>query len=238
MIRISSLKYALGILLAISCKSAISSECVILLHGLARSAASMEALEQRLMSEGYYVRNIGYPSRDHPVEILAEAAVSRGLQECAQESPTKINFVTHSLGGILVRMYLKNNKLKGMHRVVMLGPPNQGSQVVDKLKNTPGFELLNGPAGMQLGTSVSDIPKSLGPVNFELGIIAGTQSINLILSTLLPNPDDGKVSVESTKVRGMRDFVVLPVTHPLMMKNETVIEQTVHFLRHGKFNKP
>jgi hypothetical protein len=119
----------------------------------------------------------------------------------------------------------------------MLGPPNQGSEVVDNLKNTPGFELLNGPAGMQLGTRTTDIPKTLGPANFELGVIAGTQSINLILSSFLPNPDDGKVSVESTKVDGMHDFVALPTTHPFMMKNDAVINQTVYFLKHGKFKK-
>ena len=233
-----ALKCLLAIVPIIFCESALSNECVILLHGLVRSAASMKALEERLQHEGYDVRNIDYPSRDHPIEILAEEAVGRGIQECEQKSPTKINFVTHSLGGILVRMYSKKNGNTKIHRVVMLGPPNQGIEVVDKLKNTLGFELLNGPAGLQLGTGLSDIPKSLGPVNFDLGVIAGTQSINLILSILLPDRDDGKVSVESTKVAGMKDFVSLPVTHPLMMKNEAVIEQTVHFLRHGSFSKP
>jgi len=101
----------------------------------------------------------------------------------------------------------------------------------------PGFELINGPAGQQLGTNFSDIPMSLGAVNFELGIIAGTQSINLLLSTMLPNPDDGKVSVESTKVKGMKDFIALPTTHPFMMKNEEVIRQVVYFLNNGYFNK-
>lgn len=119
----------------------------------------------------------------------------------------------------------------------MLGPPNQGSEVVDNLKNAPGYELLNGPAGMQLGTKSTDIPKSLGPVDFELGVIAGTQSINLILSTFLPRPNDGKVSVEAAKVEGMKDFVSMPTTHPFMMKNDAVIEQIIYFLRHGKFQK-
>jgi len=232
----SRLKYLAAILLMIFCESALSKDCVILLHGLVRSASSMAALEERLVTEGYLVRNIDYPSRDHPVEVLAEEAVGRGIDECQQQSSMKINFVTHSLGGILVRVYLKDHRHANIHRVVMLGPPNQGSEAVDKLKNIPGFELLNGPAGMQLGTKLSDMPRSLGPVDFELGVIAGTQSINLILSTFLPNPDDGKVSVESTKVDGMKDFVALPVTHPLMMKNETVIEQTVHFLRYGSFS--
>jgi len=218
-------------------ESAFSRECVILLHGLVRSAASMETLEKTLTAEGYVVSNIDYPSRDHAIEALAEIAVGGGIEQCQQQGATKLNFVTHSLGGILVRLYLKHNPRDDVNRVVMLGPPNQGSEVVDSLKKVPGFELLNGQAGMQLGTSESDIPRSLGPVEFELGVIAGTHSINLILSTFLPNPDDGKVSVASTKVEGMRDFIALPTTHPFMMKNDQVIAQVIHFLRHGAFLK-
>ena len=117
----------------------------------------------------------------------------------------------------------------------MLGPPNKGSEVVDKIKDLPGYELINGPAGMQLGTGVDDLPKSLGPVNFELGIIAGTKSINLILSTFIPTTNDGKVSVESAQVEGMCSFIALPTTHPFMMKNNDVIGEVIHFLKHGKF---
>jgi len=227
--------YFLIISLASSILAADDGECVILLHGLARSASSMETLEQALSTNGYIVSNIDYPSRKHAIEKLAPLAIKGGIEYCRENSATRINFVTHSLGGILVRLYLKTNSLPDIGRVVMLGPPNQGSEVVDNLKDMPGFELINGPAGQQLGTGSSDIPISLGPVNFELGVIAGTQSINLLLSTMLPNPDDGKVSVESTKVKGMKDFIALPTTHPFMMKNEMVIKQTLHFLKNGSF---
>jgi hypothetical protein len=117
----------------------------------------------------------------------------------------------------------------------MLGPPNNGSEVVDNLKDVPGYELINGPAGMELGTSKTDVTKTLGSVNFELGVIAGTQSINLILSTFLPNPNDGKVSVESAKVEGMCGFITLPVTHPFIMTNDKVISEVVSFLKDGVF---
>ena len=117
----------------------------------------------------------------------------------------------------------------------MLGPPNKGSEVVDTLKNVPGFALANGPAGLQLGTGEQSIPGKLGPATFEVGIIAGTQSINLILSSMIPAQDDGKVSVESTHLENETDFIALPVTHPFMMKNPDVITQVVHFLKHGKF---
>ena len=228
----------LYLLLLISLSQNIAAEeCVILLHGLVRSASSMEKLETELMKEGYYVSNVDYPSRHHPIESLAEMAVKTGIQDCEENSATKIHFVTHSLGGILVRLYLKQYKRNDIGRVVMLGPPNQGSEIVDKFKDVPGFEFINGPAGMVLGTQATDIPKSLGPVNFELGVIAGTQSINLILSMFIPNTDDGKVSIESAKVVGMKDFITLPTMHPFMMKNKSAIYQTVHFLKHGKFEK-
>jgi pimeloyl-ACP methyl ester carboxylesterase len=215
-----------------------AKECVVLLHGLARTADSMTVLEERLATEGYAVVNVDYPSTEHPVEILADLAVGEGIAECERLSATRINFVTHSMGGILVRAYLKANERDDIGRVVMLGPPNQGSEVVDALKHLPIFEWLNGPAGLQLGTGPADIPKALGPVDFELGVIAGTQSMNLLLSTLLPGDNDGKVSVEATKVDSMQDFLALPTTHPLMMRNQYVIEQTVHFLRHGQFQQP
>lgn len=213
----------------------LARECVILLHGLARSASSMSKLESELTDNGFYVANIDYPSRERPIEELAEIAVNAGLEKCNKANESSINFVTHSLGGILVRQYYTNHLPENVRRVVMLGPPNKGSEVVDNLKKMPGYELLNGPAGMQLGTGSESIPKSLGAVNFELGVIAGTQSINLILSTFLPNPDDGKVSVESTKVKGMCGFVALPTSHPFMMKNDTVIREVISFLKTGKF---
>ncbi len=195
----------------------------------------MNELESRLTEQGYYVVNVDYPSRKKEISPLSEIAVGGGLELCRENHSNPVNFVTHSLGGILVRQFYKNHSPEKIKRVVMLGPPNKGSEVVDNLKNMPGYELLNGPAGMQLGTGETDVPKSLGAINFELGVIAGTQSINLILSTFLPNPDDGKVSVESTKIEGMCGFVALPATHPFLMKNDKVINEIIHFLAQGEF---
>ncbi len=210
------------------------TDCVILLHGLVRSSASMKPLATALAAQGYFVANIDYPSRSKAIPELAELAVNKGLESC----PTtieRVHFVTHSLGGILLRYYLESTPIPKLGRVVMIGPPNQGSQVVDRYRKVPGFALLNGPAGLQLGTDKDGITASLGPVNFPLGIIAGTTSVNPILSLSLPNPDDGKVSVESTKVDGMTDFVAVPHSHPLMMKAPLVIEQVNYFLSHEVF---
>ncbi len=223
------------ILLLVFSPAALAADCVVLLHGLARTASSMRVLETTLQEHGYRVSNLGYPSREHPIATLAETAVGAGLRDCRRHEPEQIHFVTHSLGGILVRVYMQAHPHTQLGRVVMLGPPNQGSEVVDSLRDTPGFALLNGPAGMQLGTDADSVPRTLGPVEFELGVIAGTQSMNLILSTYLPNPDDGKVSVASTRVAGMRDHIALPTMHPFMMSNAVAMEQVLHFLEHGNF---
>lgn len=210
-------------------------ECVILLHGLARTDKAMIKLKDTLIESGYTVVNVYYPSRKHTVEELADLALTEGLTACEATATGKVNIVTHSLGGILVRQYLQEEEIDNLNRVVMLGPPNQGSEVVDKLAALPGYEWLNGPAGMQLGTAEDDLPKSLGAVNFELGIIAGNKTINPILSQYLPNPDDGKVSVASTRVKGMCAFLELPVSHALMMRDKEVLKEVLAFLETGEF---
>lgn len=210
-----------------------AGECVVLLHGLARTKKSMTSMETRLQKEGYHVVNFDYPSREHTIPELSSRFVPLAVERCRPDQ--KMNFVTHSLGGILVRQYLKDHPLPRLHRVVMLGPPNQGSEVVDNLGPVPGFELFNGPAGMQLGTGEAGMPRNLGPADFEVGIIAGTRSINLILSLYLPNPDDGKVSVENTKLAGMKEHIQIPVSHPYLMKNAQAIDAVVRFLKTGTF---
>ena len=215
--------------------SANASDCVILLHGLARTDGSMSRLEKVLEKNNYKVANISYPSRNYEIDQLAEKTIPKALSLC-KDSPS-VNFVTHSMGGILVRQYLKNEKIENLKHVVMLGPPNQGSEIVDKMSKIPGFKSINGPAGLQLGTTEVSVPSTLGPANFSLGIVAGTKSINLFLSAMLPKPNDGKVSVKSTKLEGMKDHVSMPVTHPFMMRNKKVINQVLYFLENGKFKK-
>lgn len=211
------------------------ADCVILLHGLARSAGSMEPLGEELRTAGYRVVNMDYPSRHYPIEELADIAITAALDQCAGAG--QVHFITHSLGGILVRQYLAAHSIPGLGRVVMLGPPNHGSEVVDQLGDVPGFELLNGQAGQQLGTGESSIPARLGPAGFDLGIIAGTDSINLVLSAIIPGEDDGKVSVESARLEGMNDFITVPVSHPFLMQDSDVIRQAIHYLENGSFER-
>ena len=211
----------------------MKNECVILLHGLARTSRSMKKIARALKERGYLTVNVNYPSTKHLIDKLAQDAISKALKQCPEHA--KIHFVTHSMGGILVRQYLRENCIKNIGRVVMLGPPNKGSQAVDRMSKVPGFKLINGPAGMQLGTNLTSVPNTLGAADFELGIIAGTQSISPILSLMLPKPNDGKVAVENTRLEGMVDCIELPVTHTFMMNNNNVIAQLIYFLENGFF---
>ncbi len=119
----------------------------------------------------------------------------------------------------------------------MLGPPNQGSEVVDTLGALRIFKLINGIAGSELGTVTNSTPNRLGGANFCVGIIAGDRSINWINSMMIPGRDDGKVSVERTKLEGMKDHIVIHARHPFLMRNKNSIRQTIHFLRNGQFER-
>jgi pimeloyl-ACP methyl ester carboxylesterase len=225
--------FSLFALIVLAQSPAQAADCVVFLHGLARTSASMEKAATAFATSGYTVANVSYPSRKFPIEELAPLAIEAGLEKCPANGT--VHFVTHSLGGILVRYYLEHNEISNLGRVLMLAPPNQGSAVVDSLRHFPGFKVIHGPAGLQLGTREDSIPLMLGPVDYEVGIIAGTKTFNPILSQYLQNPDDGKVSVENTKVQGMTDFVVVPHSHPFIMKSSVVIEQAFSFIETGRF---
>ena len=213
-----------------------SREDVILLHGLCRTPRSMAKMQRALTRAGYTVWNVDYPSRTAPIQKLADDCIGRTIARCRQNGATRIDFVTHSLGGILVRSYLARHAVPDLGRVVMLAPPNQGSEVVDKLGRVFLFKWINGPAGNELGTDKNSVPNQLGPARFPVGIIAGDRSINWINSLLIPGPDDGKVSVPRAKLAGMSDFLVIHTTHTFIMHNREAIRQTIRYLQNGKFN--
>ena len=212
-----------------------NSEAIILLHGLARTHRSMNKAAKLLGAYGYKIINVNYPSRQSDIQHLAMTYIKQALEECCSKDINKIHFLTHSLGGILLRYYLSKQKIDRLGRVVMLAPPNQGSEIVDKLAGWPPFYWINGPAGLELGTDQNSIPISLGIVNFETGIIAGNKSVNSLLSLLISGSNDGKVSIKRTLITGMQDFIVVPYSHPFIMQRLAVIEQALHFIQNGYF---
>ena len=208
---------------------------VVLLHGMARSALSMKRLEWYLTKQGYRVLNVTYNSRTNSVEQLAQSYLGPLLLERITDHSVKVHFVTHSLGGVIVREYLSKPVPENIGRVVMLAPPNHGSELIDLLKAHRFTRCFLGASGLELGTTEFDAPNRLGPMPVDCGIIAGDCSLNPLSSHFLTGPNDGKVTVASAKVEGMRDFLVVHSTHTWIGWRRNNLKQIQSFLHSGRF---
>ncbi len=206
------------------------ADYVILVHGLGRTHLSLALPWLRLRSAGFEPLSIRYPSRARPIQGLAHFL----RNQLPMDTDRKIHFLTHSLGGLIVRYLIRVARPPDLGRVVMLSPPNQGSQLARLLGKNWFYRLATGPAGQQVASNPEELSGLLGPVNFDLGVITGRRPLNP-LTLLLPKPNDGKVTVEETRVSGMADFLVVPRGHTFIMNDHTVIEQVVHFLKQGRF---
>ena len=229
----------LGILLILmgSCSfynSPDAQEQVVLLHGFGRQGNAMFLLQKRLRDAGYKAHSIEYASLQEPPDVILEK-VAVQIELCCRDDRRPVHFVGHSLGGLIIRAYLDQKLLKNLGRVVLLGTPNQGSELVDIYGESWLIKIL-GPTARILGTDEGSFPNRIGPPYYPLGIIAGTSSFS-VTDDQLPGPDDGLVSVKSTKIDGMTDFLLVDTSHSMMRYNETVAMETIHFLKWGRFSQ-
>lgn len=218
-------------------KEPTNGEFVILLHGLGRTRFSMNRLARKLESLGYSVLNRDYPSTRRSMHELVNGYLIPAVIHCETHEAHRIHVVTHSMGAILVRFYLQNHHLPTGSRVVMISPPNHGSEVVDCLKKFRLFRRLFGPAALHLGTEAASLPNQLGRIGCETGVIAGDVSSDPWFSSLFRGPNDGKVSVQSARLEEMQDFMVVRCGHTLIMRSSATIDQVMAFLQHGRFNR-
>lgn len=195
----------------------------------------MGSLAKFLQANDYNVLNIDYPSTRLPLESLIQHIQQR-LASLNHDSERKIHFVGYSLGGLLARGIIGRHRPSNLGRVVQLAPPNQGSEVADFWKKFFLFKWIFGPAGQDLGAKEKSFDRILAPVDFQLGVIAGNRPWDLLSAAMIKGPNDGKVSVESTKVAGMADHVVLPTSHTFIINNEEAFRQTLHFIKSGTFD--
>lgn len=213
----------------------MNGEQVILLHGLGRTRRSMRSMQRFLERAGYSALNVGYPSTSATVETLTERYLAPAVERCLEHSG-RLHLVTHSMGGILARHYMQQRQLPEGSRIVMLAPPNRGSEIVDRWRHNPLFRRATGPAGQQLGTEQESLPNALNPPQSETGIIIGNRPSDPWFAHLFGGPNDGKVSVDRARLEGQHDFLVIRAGHTFIPANPEAKRQTLHFLREGRFD--
>jgi len=214
-------------------------ERVVLLHGIFKTSRSMAPVTKMLSREGYETLSVDYASTTASLDSIADTLRATILHDAFwEQSAAPVHFVTHSMGGLVIRRFLHKFKdtlpVGKIGRVVMIAPPNGGSEIADFVHQWPLYSRLYGPAGMELTTIAQGLPRD--DVYYDLGIIAGTNKwLYLLSSLLIKGPNDGRVSVARTKYNGMKDHASVRGTHPFMMMRRDTKAQTIYFLKHGVF---
>ncbi|MDA1016237.1 MAG: alpha/beta fold hydrolase [Planctomycetota bacterium] len=207
---------------------------VVMIHGILRSSRSFKKMQQPLIDAGYTTIGFDYPSTR--VEIEDSAEFLHSVIE-SLDGIDEINFVVHSMGGLLVRSYLSKHNDKRIKRMVMLGVPNNGANLADIFKGNVLFRTVMGPAGQQLVEDPQGLIKKLPIPEFEFAIIAGGRNTETGFNPFVPGDDDGTVAVESAKLPGCADFAIVNALHSFLMGNEQSIKMTINFFKHGRLHE-
>jgi pimeloyl-ACP methyl ester carboxylesterase len=223
---------------------------VLVLHGLGATRNSMEKLSNYLEKEGgYTVLQVTYPSTRAGIDQHARALASivRHLETEPEDHVEQLNFVSHSLGNLVVRCWLAEQAAMSesarsevpLGRFVMIAPPNHGAKRAllwtDRKATNGLFEFVLGESGKQLASDFDALQGKLATPDCQFGIVAGGRGDGQGWHAKIPGDDDGTVGVAETKLAGARDFVVVPVRHPFMKSDPRVVEYTLRFLKHGHF---
>lgn len=199
----------------------LNGECIIFIHGLGRSSRSFRKMQKYFKNLGYAIVNVDYSSMGHNIEEISELIVKPQLINASIAAFKRVHFVTHSMGGIILRVILGKyiQEFKNLGNVVQLAPPNQGSKRADRagwIAKMVYSEVLK-----DLETGPRGICHKLPPVNFYLGVIAS----NI----------DGKVKPEEAWIDGMTDSFMVRRFHTFIMKAPEVMEAIHNFITTGKF---
>lgn len=212
-----------------------AGKAVVLLDGIGPNVNCLGAMQRALVEEGYRTARIDYPSTRYSLDVLAREHLAPAIERLALDPEQPVHFVTMSMGGILARVYLRHYRPANLGRVVMLAPPNHGSEVADWLQGWWFYRWRFGPAGQELTTASDSVPNALGPANYPVGVIAGDRSLDPWFGWRFNGPHDGKVSVASARLDGMAAFAVVPASHYGIMYHPRAIELTRRFLHEGRF---
>lgn len=212
-------------------------ESVVLLHGIGKSNRITYLMAKRLSNAGFEVYNITYPYKKHTIQELSDFLNDK-IIELGINKKSNVNFVGHSMGGLIIRAYINKYKPKNLHRVVMVGTPNHGSELADSFKDWTIYKIKFGSvSGKQIGTNLEGLDKAFGPVNYDLGIIAGKTWSSPIFSRILPGDDDGIVTIKSTKLKGMHDHIIMNFSHTPGIQYKKVANMVISYLKNGKFDR-
>ena len=215
-----------------TCWRDLGGQRVVLLHGLWRGFHAMQPMARALQAEGFSTLNIPYPSGRLPIDVLAER-IRGQVEQAAGNGP--IHFITHSLGGILVRKLLDDGVPWKSGRIVMLAPPSNGSEIVDWARQRPLLHRALGPAGRALGTD--GVPAALPafPQEIEAAVIMGNRSTIPFFQGLFGGDNDGIVSTAKGRIPGLRGFSVVPADHTFIQMHPEVIRLCLEFLKSGEW---
>jgi len=209
------------------------NEGVVLLHGILRTNRCMSGLASFLEGQGYKTLNLDYPSAKYDISSIAE--LIHGTIKKFADKHSKIHFIGYSMGGLVIRAYLQKYRLENLGKIVMIATPNKGSEVADFLQNFWLYKKLYGPAGQQLITDQQSFKDILGDIYYDLGIISGISPYYFFGNYLIGKKNDGRVSIESSKIEGMKDQVTIKSGHTWIPSYKKTWQQAARFIATGKF---